>query len=71
MSKEDCLTLKGKVVHAAPGGKFTVELENGAKVKASVSGRIRQNKIQILVYDNVDVELSPYDLSQGRISYRH
>lgn len=71
MSKDDCLTLRGQVVKAAPGGKFTVKLETGQEVKAQISGKIRQNKIQILIFDEVDVEISPYDLTQGRISYRY
>ena len=71
MAKEDKLELEGKVVEALPNTQFLVELENGHRVLAHVSGKIRMYYIRILPGDRVTVELSPYDLTRGRITYRH
>lgn len=71
MSKEDVIELQGTVVEPLPNGMFRVELENGHKVLAHVSGKIRMNFIRILPGDRVTLELSPYDLTRGRITYRH
>lgn len=71
MSKEDMIEQRGKVVEALPNAMFTVELENGHELLAHISGKIRKNNIRILPGDTVDVEMSPYDLSRGRIVYRH
>ena len=71
MAKEDKLELEGKVVESLPNTQFIVQLENGHKVKAHVSGKIRMYYIRILPGDRVTVELSPYDLTRGRITYRH
>ena len=68
--KEDTLELEGKVLEIIPGGKFKVELANKHIVEAHVSGKIRMNYIRILPGDTVSVELSPYDLTRGRITYR-
>lgn len=70
MSKSDVIEVEGKVVEPLPNAMFRVELENGHKVLAHVSGKIRMNFIRILPGDKVTVELSPYDLSRGRIVYR-
>lgn len=70
MSKEGKITLRGTVTTALQGGQFKVLLENNVEVMANVSGKIRVYKIQILKGDTVDVELSPYDLTRGRIVYR-
>ncbi|WP_074412040.1 translation initiation factor IF-1 [Streptococcus suis] len=70
MAKEDVIEIEGKVVYTMPNAMFTVELENGHQVLATVSGKIRKNYIRILVGDRVTVELSPYDLTRGRITYR-
>lgn len=70
MSKEEKIKLKGVVVEVLQGGQFKVRLENNVEVMASVSGKIRVYKIQILKGDAVEVELSPYDLTKGRIVYR-
>lgn len=70
MAKEDVLELEGTVLEALPNAMFQVELENGHKVLAHVSGKIRMNFIKILPGDRVTVELSPYDLTRGRITYR-
>ena len=67
---KDVIRLEGKVTEALPNAVFRVELENGHKVLAHVSGRMRMHFIRILPGDNVTVELSPYDLSRGRIVYR-
>lgn len=69
--REDVIEVKGKVTEALPNAQFRVELDNGHKILAHVSGKIRINFIRILPGDSVTVELSPYDLSRGRIVYRH
>jgi translation initiation factor IF-1 len=63
--------VSGLVTHNLSNGKFRVKLENGVQVIAHLSGKIRQNRIKIVVGDTVTVELSPYDLTKGRIIYRH
>lgn len=70
MSKQDSIEVEGKVIEPLPNGMFRVELENGHKVLAHVSGKIRMNFIRILPGDRVTIELSPYDLTRGRIIYR-
>ncbi len=70
MSKEDVLELEGTVIDALPNAMFQVELENGHVVLAHVSGKIRMNFIRILPGDKVTIELTPYDLTRGRITYR-
>jgi len=67
---KDVIRMEGKVTEALPNAVFRVELENGHKVLAHVSGRMRMHFIRILPGDQVTVELSPYDLSRGRIVYR-
>ncbi len=69
--KEGALELEGTVVEALPNAMFRVELANGHKVLATISGKMRQHYIRILPTDRVVVELSPYDLTRGRIVYRH
>ena len=71
MAKKDAIRLQAKVVEALPNAMFRVELENGHKVLAHVSGKMRMNFIRILPGDMVTVEMSPYDLSRGRIVLRH
>ena len=70
MAKEDTIEMEGKVLEIIPGGKFKVELENGNIIEAYVSGKIRMNYIRILPGDKVTMEISPYDLTRGRIIYR-
>lgn len=70
MSKEDVIEVKGKILEALPNATFQVELENGHKILAHVSGKLRMNFIRILPGDNVTVEMSPYDLTKGRITWR-
>ena len=69
--REDVIEVRGRVTEALPNAMFRVELENGHKILAHVSGKIRINFIRILAGDSVTVELSPYDLTRGRIIYRH
>ena len=71
MSKEDAIEVQGVVKEALPNANFKVELENGHTVLAHVSGKMRMHFIRILPGDVVKVELSPYDLSKGRIVYRN
>jgi len=71
MSKEDIIELEGTVLETLPNAMFRVELKNGHKILAHVSGKIRMNYIRILPGDKVTVELSPYDLTKGRITYRY
>ena len=71
LSKEDVIEVEGTVIEPLPNAMFRVELDNGHKVLAHVSGKIRMNYIRILAGDKVKVELSPYDLSRGRITYRY
>lgn len=71
MAKQDVIEVEGTVVEPLPNAMFRVELENGHKVLAHVSGKIRMNFIRILPGDRVLIELSPYDLNRGRIVYRY
>ena len=68
--KEEAITVEGKVSETLPNAMFRVELENGHKVLAHISGKMRMHFIKILPGDKVTVELSPYDLTRGRITYR-
>jgi len=70
MAKDDVIEVEGKVLEVIPGGSFKVELPNGHIIEAHVSGKIRMNYIRISPGDNVMIELSPYDLTRGRITYR-
>ncbi len=70
MAKEEQLEMKGTVIDTLPNTMFRVELENGHVVTAHISGKMRKHYIRILTGDNVTVELTPYDLSKGRITYR-
>jgi len=69
--KEDAIVLEGTVVEPLPNAMFRVELENGHKVLAHISGKMRMHYIRILPGDKVQVELTPYDLNRGRITYRY
>jgi translation initiation factor IF-1 len=70
MAKKEAIEVEGKVLEALPNGMFRVELANGHKVLAHISGKIRMHYIRILPGDKVLIQLSPYDLSRGRITYR-
>lgn len=71
MSKEDVIQVEGTVIEPLPNAMFRVEIENGHKVLAHISGKMRKHFIRILPGDKVSVELSPYDLTRGRITYRY
>jgi len=71
MAKEEKIEVEGTVVEALPNAMFRVELENGHRILAHISGKMRMHFIKILAGDKVKVELSPYDLTRGRIIYRH
>ena len=70
MAKEEPIEVEGVVLEPLPNAMFRVQLDNGAKVLAHISGKMRMHYIRILAGDRVTVELSPYDLSRGRITYR-
>ncbi len=70
MAKADAIQVEGKVVETLPNAMFRVELDNGHKVLAHISGKMRMHYIRILPGDRVTVELSPYDLTRGRVIYR-
>jgi translation initiation factor IF-1 len=70
MAKDDAIEVEGTVIEPLPNAMFRVELENGHKVLAHISGKMRMHFIRILPGDRVTVELSPYDLTRGRITYR-
>ena len=70
MSKEDLLEFKGKVIDLLPNAMFRVKLENGHTVTAHTAGKLRKNRIRVLQGDNVTVEMTPYDLTKGRIIFR-
>ena len=70
MAKDDVIEVEGVVIDTLPNTMFKVELENGHEILAHVSGKIRMNYIRILPGDKVTVEMSPYDLTKGRITYR-
>ncbi|MBM3737507.1 MAG: translation initiation factor IF-1 [Acidobacteria bacterium] len=71
MSKEDCIEMTGTVVEKFPAGKFSVQLDAEKLVLAHLAGKLRRNRIRVLKGDRVTVEMSPYDLTKGRITYRH
>ncbi len=71
MAKEEGIQVEGTVIEALPNATFRVELENGHRLLAHISGKMRMHFIKILPGDKVTVELSPYDLSRGRITYRY
>lgn len=70
MSKEDVIEVEGTIIEALPNAMFQVQLENGHKILAHISGKLRMNFIRILPGDKVTMELSPYDLTRGRITWR-
>jgi translation initiation factor IF-1 len=71
MSKEDCIEMQGLVVEKFPAGKFSVQLDGDHMVLAHLAGKLRRHRIRVLAGDKVTVEMSPYDLTKGRITYRH
>ncbi|MDQ2899534.1 MAG: translation initiation factor IF-1 [Bryobacteraceae bacterium] len=71
MSKEDSIEVTGTILEKFPSGKFSVQLEQNRVVLAHLAGRLRRNRIRVLAGDRVTLELSPYDLTKGRITFRH
>ena len=71
MAKEDCIEMQGTILETLPNTMFRVELENGHVVTAHISGKMRMHYIKILPGDKVKVEMSPYDLTKGRIVFRY
>ena len=71
LAKQDVIELEGTVLEALPNAMFRVELENGHNILAHISGKMRMHYIKILPGDKVQIEMSPYDLSKGRITFRH
>ena len=71
MIKEDSIEVTGVVIEKLPDGKFSVQLDQERMVLAHLAGKLRQNRIRVLAGDRVTLELSPYDLTKGRITYRH
>ena len=71
MSKQDLLEFKGTVIDLLPNAMFRVKLENGHTVTAHTAGKLRKNRIRVLQGDNVTVEMTPYDLTKGRITFRY
>ena len=71
MSKEDCIEVTGTVVGKFPSGLFRVQLDQERIVLANLAGKLRRNRIRVLAGDRVTLEMSPYDLTKGRITYRH
>lgn len=71
MSKQDAIKVDGVITDTLPNASFRVKLDNGHEILAHISGKMRMHYIKILVGDKVTVELSPYDLSKGRITYRY
>lgn len=71
MAKEETLEFEGQIVDVLPGSRFKVRLENGHEIEGILSGKMRTNNIKVILYDKVRVEMTPYDLSKGRITYRY
>jgi translation initiation factor IF-1 len=71
MAKEELIEFNGKVIELLPNANFRVKLENGHEIVAYTSGKMRKNRIRVLVGDCVTVEMTPYDLSKGRVTHRH
>jgi len=71
VASDDLIPMEGEVTEVFPGGAFLVETEAGTKVHAHLSGKLRRFRIRVVLGDKVTVEVSPYDLTKGRITYRH
>jgi translation initiation factor IF-1 len=71
MSKEDCIEVMGTVVEKFPAGQFSVQIDEERVILAHLAGKLRRNRIRVLAGDKVTIEMSPYDLTKGRITYRH
>tara|TARA_R110002153_G_scaffold131944_1_gene280964 strand:+ start:41 stop:259 length:219 start_codon:yes stop_codon:yes gene_type:complete len=71
MAKEELIETEGVVIKIIPGGKYLVEIDNGVEIEAHPSGKMRKNKINVLVNDRVSMQMTPYDLTKGRITFRY
>lgn len=71
MAKEDSFKIKGRVTEALPNAQFLIQLETGQEILGHLAGKLRVNRITIIPGDNVEVEMSPYDVTKGRITFRH
>lgn len=71
MSKQDVLKMRGQVTEILPNALFRVRLENDFSIIAHISGKMRKNNINVILGDNVDVEMTPYDMTKGRIAFRY
>jgi len=71
VATKEVIKMRGKVVESLPNTQFKIELENGLSIIAHISGKMRKNYIRLVPGDMVDVEMTPYDLTKGRITYRH
>jgi len=71
VTSKEVIKMRGKVVEALPNTQFKIELENGLSIIGHISGKMRKNYIRLVPGDQVDVEMTPYDLTKGRITYRH
>lgn len=71
MAKEESIRAKGQVIDVLPSTTFKVVLENGHEIIAHISGKMRKNNINVLMHDQVDIEMTPYDLTKGRIIFRY
>lgn len=71
MSKEELIELTGEVIEKLPNAMFRVKLENGVEILAHTAGKMRKFRIRVMVGDKVDIEMTPYDLTKGRITFRH
>jgi len=71
MAKEEAIEFEGKVVEVLPGSRFKIKLENGHVVEGMLSGKMRTNNIKVILHDKVVIEMTPYDLTKGRITFRY
>jgi translation initiation factor IF-1 len=71
VAREDSFTVQGRVLEALPNAMFKIKLESGLEILGHLAGKLRMNKITIIIGDLVDIEISPYDVTKGRITYRH
>lgn len=71
MAKDEYIEFEGQVVDVLPGSKFKIKLDNNHMIEGTLSGKMRKNNIKVILYDRVKVEMSPYDLSKGRITFRY
>lgn len=71
MAKEEAIEFEGKVVEVLPGSRFKIKLENGHIVEGMLSGKMRTNNIKVILHDKVVIEMTPYDLTKGRITFRY